>query len=226
MELIRLADHNKKLKNTYSVNEKGVKTVVTQFLIFSLPAEKTCPQSTEMCRKSCYAKKAERLYKNTRIARDRNYKQSLKNDFVAVMIATIEYHMNKPNCKNANFLFRIHESGDFYSAEYMRKWVAIANHFKGNKRITFCAYTKSLEIFKTCKNEIPKNLIIRASIWNDTTSESMKFINKHHMPFFKTVNKADMENAVKNDKLFKCVGNCGKCKVCYSKYQKVAVLLH
>ena len=225
MELIRLADHNKKLKNTYVV-ENGVKVAKTQFLIFSLPAEKTCPNSTEMCRKNCYAKKAERLYPNTRIARDRNYHTSLAKDFVARMIATIEYHMNRPQYKNTDFLFRIHESGDFYNVEYMRKWIEIANHFKNNNRIKFCAYTKSFDIYAICKNDIPKNLIIRASIWNDTTDKDMTIIEKNKMPFFKTVNKSNSAEIISKEKLFKCIGNCGTCKVCYGSYRKVAVLQH
>jgi hypothetical protein len=40
---------------------------------------------------------------------------------------------------------RIHDSGDFYSIEYLLKWVDIANT---NKEVIFYAYTKSIPFFK------------------------------------------------------------------------------
>lgn len=225
MEMIKLSHGNSKLKSKTEVID-GKKVTLEQFLIFSLPAEKTCPQSTEMCRKSCYAKKAERMYLNTRIARERNYKDSLSVNFVALMIGTIEFEMNRAEFKNTKFFFRLHESGDFYSVNYMMKWIEIANHFIGNDRIVFGAYTKSLNIYNKVKTDIPNNLIIRASIWNDTTDKDMEIIVKNNLPYFKTINKSAIKDIVKSEKLYKCIGDCSKCKTCYTQFKKVAVELH
>ena len=123
---------NRKLKNSNKI----------RFIIWNLPAEKTCPFSTENCRKSCYAKKAERLYPQCLASREKNFADSLKSDFVENMIYTIETELATAKYKNKHVVFRIHESGDFYNLEYMAKWVAIAEHFLNNPQITFLAYTK------------------------------------------------------------------------------------
>jgi hypothetical protein len=51
-------------------------------------------------------------------ANARKYKASKRKDFVAKMVAEIK-RMGKP-------FFRIHVAGDFYSEEYINKWIEIA----------------------------------------------------------------------------------------------------
>ena len=130
-------DGNAKLKNNDRV----------RFMIWNLPAIKTCPFSTDMCRKSCYAKRAER-YPSCKNSRETNYIKSLQDDFIENMIFTIETELNTKKFNNKKVVFRIHESGDFYSRHYYNKWVAIAKHFENNDNIVFLAYTKSIHFAK------------------------------------------------------------------------------
>jgi hypothetical protein len=81
---------NMKLKNT----EK------TRFIIWNIPAVVTCPYKTEQCEKSCYARKAERVYPDVLPARRINLKRSLHADFVENMIFTIEAELDTPKFKN------------------------------------------------------------------------------------------------------------------------------
>lgn len=122
--------------------------------IFSLPPEDTRINSTPLCRKYCYAQKAWKQYIRVRETRNKNYIESLKSDFVNKMIDEIQF-------MNVQF-FRLHESGDFYSQEYLNKWFEIARKVS---HITFFAWTKSWNLDWSNK---PDNLIIYWSIWPDS----------------------------------------------------------
>ena len=54
---------------------------------------------------------------------------------------------------------RIHDSGDFFSLEYVTKWVSI---IKANPSVQFYAYTKMVRLFKdlTARKELPANLTL------------------------------------------------------------------
>ena len=110
---------------------------------------------------------------------------------------------------NANILLerpthvRIHDSGDFYSVDYLNKWVQIA---KDNKDVIFYAYTKSIPFFKLTKEMntnflLPKNLIIIFS----EGSKKDNLINTskdRHSRIFKDINemiKQGYVNASDND---------------------------
>ena len=110
---------------------------------------------------------------------------------------------------NANILLerpthvRIHDSGDFYSIDYLNKWVQIAND---NKDVIFYAYTKSIPFFKPSKKSdtsflLPKNLKIIFS----EGSKKDNLINTskdRHSRIFKDINSllsAGYINASDND---------------------------
>lgn len=132
---------NRKLKND----------ATTRFIIWNLPAVKTCPFRTAMCEKSCYARKAERVYPQVLPSRERNYEESLRATFVEDMIFTINStifdargRMRKAY-RGKQIVFRIHESGDFYNYEYTRKWLEIMRYYEDRiPQLTFVAYTKSI----------------------------------------------------------------------------------
>ena len=148
---------NKKLQNTENV----------RFMIWNLPAVKTCPFRTPMCEKSCYARKAERMYPQVLPSREKNFNDSLENDFSENMIYTIETLLASRAYKGKTVYFRIHESGDFYSLEYVKKWIEVAKHFENDAKIIFEAYTKSLSFIIAAGYGTPawpNNFIIRASV--------------------------------------------------------------
>ena len=202
---------NKKLRNTDKV----------RFMIWNLPAVKTCPFRTEMCEKSCYARKAERVYPSVLPSRERNYNDSLQADFVDRMIYTIEKELATKKYKGKLTVFRIHESGDFYNLEYTEKWVRIAEYFENNPNIVFLAYTKSIIYFLTAGLHIPNNLIVRASIWKDTDIKLTELSNKY-FPIYTALTAEDMETERKNGHKFtvcEC-SDCANCCYCWNKSEK------
>ena len=196
-----LSDGNEKLKP----NEK------VKFLIWNLPAIKTCPFRTALCEKFCYARKAEMQYKNVcPQRRHMNLNASLYDDFVANMVRIISYHItNRPTFRKAKkVVVRIHESGDFYSREYAKKWLAIAKHFQDNDKIVFMAYTKSVEFFKG--EDIPKNMVVRFSLWDDTDMKQAMISAMMGLPIYTAVEKFTDEPKIERCSCVDC-GTCGKC---------------
>jgi len=121
---------------------------------FSLPAGITCHNKTIYCDKYCYAKKAEKAYKNVLPSRIRNLNDSKREMFVNEVYNLL---------KNINIkYFRIHESGDFYSQTYLEKWFSICRLFPD---IKFLAYTQMYHLDYSNK---PNNLILYWTVWPDS----------------------------------------------------------
>lgn len=196
MKKLYLSNGNKKLKG----NDK------TAFLIWNLPAVKTCPYRTALCKANCYAVKAERQYPGCLPCRENNLEWSKREDFVPVMVETIRKKCNHPSRKGKKVLFRIHESGDFYNRQYAERWLEIARQCP---EVTFLAYTKSLPFFEGAA--IPTNFIIRASVWSDTSPELLTLSAKY--PIYTALPKGTYDTFAN----FKCeCVDCGICKACYS----------
>lgn len=202
---------NRKLQNTDKI----------RFMIWNLPAVKTCPFRTEMCEKSCYARKAERVYPQVLPSRERNYADSLENDFVENMIFTIEKELAKKKYDNKLCVFRIHESGDFYNLEYTQKWIDICKHFENDKRIKFLAYTKSIIYFINCGyglTNFPKNLVVRSSLWKDTAADKIALTDCYNIPIYTALTDYEMIEEKKNGRMFrvcKC-DDCANCRMCWN----------
>lgn len=148
--------------NVSRQNKKLVPNETTAFIIWNLPSIKTCPFATEHCKASCYARKAEKAYPNCLPSRERNFAESLKDDFVIRMAYTIL--KIRKGTRKQNVIVRIHESGDFYNKTYAEKWMRIIEMCKG-ENITFIAYTKSFPYFDGAtlaiydgRNAIPESL--------------------------------------------------------------------
>jgi len=100
-------------------------------------------------------------------------------------------------------ILRLHDSGDFYSVDYLNKWIQIA---KDNKNVIFYAYTKSIPFFKRSKEMdttflLPKNLIIIFSEGSKKDNLINTDIDRHSR-IFKDINsllKAGYINASDND---------------------------
>ncbi len=102
----------------------------TECFSFDIPARDTCPGKTVECARDCYAYRLMRVYPNVGRKYERNLVFSKSPKFVSYMVDTIPQ-----DCQ-----FRIHVSGDFYSAAYVRKWVKICTE---RPDVTFYAYTRS-----------------------------------------------------------------------------------
>lgn len=159
------------------------------FLIWSLPAKKTCIGSTPLCRKNCYSDKAERLYPKCLPSRERNLIDSKSDLFAEVMIA----YITATAPPRFNGYFRIHESGDFYSQDYLNKWITIATRLPS---IKFLAFTQSyqLDYFKK-----PQNMEIVFSVWEDS-----KNVPDYFPKYYIGKQKGAIECKYKCNECFKC----------------------
>lgn len=225
----------KELNKNIHLSEGNMKSKETDdvlFLTWSLPSRKTCPYSTEMCRKRCFAKKNE-TFSGVRFSRERNLEETKKDTFVNDMINHLEYHLSRPKTKDKVIFVRINTSGDFYDLDCLKKWVCISEYFKGNKNILFQAYTKSMPILNqyllskdTEKDISDINIKFVWSIWKDTPNEYTDTALKMNMQIFKALPKDEVLLEEINGS-FICKGNCGLCKECYTgKSPKIVIPYH
>ncbi len=119
---------------------------------FSLPKGKTCIGAGD-CLNWCFAGKGfYRVHAKTIAkAHNRNLEYSKSEDFADKMIVEIVKRKLK--------IIRIHDSGDFYSQEYLDKWTIIAGSLP---HVRFYAYTKSLELDFTEFTRLPNTKIIQS----------------------------------------------------------------
>jgi hypothetical protein len=100
---------------------------------FSLPAVSTCPGSSPACRKECYALRGHFLHAKPR------YRRALaatrEPGFAGPMAAEVKRRW--AGC------VRIHVSGDFWGAEYVRAWTEVATACTQTR---FFAYTRSWRV--------------------------------------------------------------------------------
>ena len=200
----------------------------TRFMIWNLPAVSTCPFATEHCKSACYACKSERMYPNVREARTRNYYTSRSTDFVRSMIFTIRTELETKKFAGKKVIFRIHESGDFYNVEYLRKWVNIASAFEKDDRIVFLAYTKSifyLPMVGYNTERFPNNFIIRSSVWDDTCEKALIANDAWNLPIYTALTAKEMDEAEKRGDVFdtcRCE-DCATCGKCWDKSIKTII---
>ena len=184
---MKLLTQNAKLKKTSVENNMRV-------LNFSLPAYKTitgqtvCPFAKD-CIKYCYAQKGNYKYPSVIKGLNNRYELSKTADFVPKMNATII--LERPTH------VRIHDSGDFYSIAYLKKWLDIATQ---NKDVIFYAYTKSIKFFIDGL-KLPKNLKIIFSE-GSKTDNLINTAKDRHARIFKSkelLNAAGYIDASNND---------------------------
>lgn len=153
---------------------------------FSLPAGFTCPLATT-CKTfaaepggkkfsdgssllqgkeaefRCYAARAQSQYpaayknahKNLDLlngARKENGMEGMKD----LLIKSIKYHGLE-----GEKLIRVHEAGDFFSADYFKAWIETAKAFPNT---LFYAYTTSLEFWLANRGAVPSNFKLIASM--------------------------------------------------------------
>jgi hypothetical protein len=130
---------NSKLKKTSELNKLKV-------FNFGIPAQDTCLWAGD-CKKFCYASKGAYIWSNVKPAFERRLEATKQNNFPELMIAEIK--------KKKADAVRIHDSGDFYSREYLHKWFKI---MESMPEVKFYAYSKSLPLFEG--ERLPKNFTL------------------------------------------------------------------
>lgn len=134
---------------------------------------KTCPNAGA-CATVCYARNGTFNFSNVKAAHTRNLDLVLDSPegFVAQVNEELRHKRFRPTgsarqydfsiendyarlwARNGGAAVRIHDSGDFFSQEYLDLWKSIA---EANPQVLFYAYTKEVEMFK--KNDFPANFL-------------------------------------------------------------------
>ena len=203
----------------YDNPETGVKFRYAQF---NTRAIKDCPMRSKGCEAVCYATKGNHQYPSVMESREKSFETSKRDDFDAVMAYTIRYHLTTKRYKDCVMVVRIHESGDFYSVQYLRKWVKIWRELFDVDNVHFVFYTKSFPFFlmltkeeKEIINAMMKKgtLAMNLSIDDTTSKEQMiAYLEmKKEFPLSNTyrVTKHTSDSDDKCD-----CANCAKCGAC------------
>lgn len=132
-----LLTQNSKLKSTSLENNAKIYN-------FGIPAKETC-FGADKCKPYCYADKG--MYIFAKKAQHARLELSKTDDFCLTMLIDI--------IEKGLTHVRIHDSGDFYSREYLHKWFKIIESLP---HVTFYAYTKSIPIF--IGEKLPTNLTL------------------------------------------------------------------
>lgn len=130
---------------------------------------KTCPMAG-VCAGGCYAKMGAYIWPKVYAKHESNLKLTFTEEFTAAM--SLEIKRTKAD------LVRIHDAGDFYSLEYLKKWIAIAQL---NPGVQFYAYTKMVELIKSV--DIPSNLVIIFSLGGKQDSLIDQATDRHSKVF-------------------------------------------
>jgi hypothetical protein len=133
-----------------------------------------CPQAGA-CAAFCYARNGTYLFPKVKAAHARNLKLVLDDldKFKGDMIHEAAYRV-KPGG-----WIRIHDSGDFFSDEYLEAWMDIARIVPG---VTFYCYTKEVERFKR---------IVERQYWSISAGKYMPIKPDNFMYLFSLGGKQD-----------------------------------
>jgi hypothetical protein len=118
----------------------------------------------DSCVKFCYAKKGAYIWSNVKPAFEKRYELSKTNDFVEAM--NTEIRKKKPD------YVRVHDSGDYYSRAYLKKWIDIA---KSNPNVRFYSYTNMVDMM--LKASLPDNYDI---IFSDSGKQKHLIDERKH----------------------------------------------
>ena len=159
---MNLLTQNSKLKKT----SKELKLRVFNF---GIPAYKsasgklTCPMA-DSCVKFCYAKKGAYIWSNVKPAFEKRYQLTRTDQFVDAMNAEIA--KKKPD------YVRVHDSGDYYSPAYLKKWIQIAIN---NPSVRFFSYTNMVKMI--LNTSLPSNYDI---IFSDSGKQKHLIDERKH----------------------------------------------
>ena len=172
-----------KNKNLLSFQNENAK-LGKDTLLFSIPAGKTCSigadkclsmaiekdgkrtiQDGKHCEFRCFAASQEVLFPSVFESRKRNLElltESLKGEkgyFKTYDLINNSLQAHLPRTGRIKKI-RVHVSGDYFSAVYLRAWLAVA---RLNPQLKFYSYSKSLSLFET-NLSLPDNFYLTASV--------------------------------------------------------------
>ena len=174
-------------------------------LIFNMDSATNCPsKKLGLCdiHKSCYALKAEKMYKSVLPYRQLQHDLWI-NQSVIEISKEIKAFLTNKRLKTPIKYVRFNESGDFNSQSDVNKLIKLALL---TPNVIFYGYTHRIDLNY---DNLPDNLVINGS----------GFMIDNN---FKVIDKSETNNY----KLI-CPNNCRKCNLCKNKSNKViAVIKH
>jgi hypothetical protein len=102
---------------------------------WSIPAVRTCPGSSPTCRGVCYATHGRFVTDKVKALMRWRLEQSRQADFSGRMVEEI--------FRRGVLVCRVHVAGDFYSPDYVTKWIEVAAR---SPKTRFFAYTRSWRV--------------------------------------------------------------------------------
>ena len=192
---------------------------------FSIPRHpKICVGATRECFRRCYAIKASKQYSNTRLARSVNYLLTFDPLFEQNMIISIKELQAKLGSRLVGY--RIHESGELYSQQYLNAWIQIARSIP---RLRFACYTKANGLNFS---SVPQNMVILRSIdvstkkenvipqYGDSTPYPSRYAISGSEDTFEGYKRenipAEFSPNMRKENVFDCPKHCADCLFCYS----------
>ncbi len=181
-----LLTQNSKLKKTSLSNNARVYN-------FGIPAQSTCLWA-KSCIAYCYAKKGAYAWSNVKPAFERRLETTKTAEFIPMMIGEIL-------SKKATHI-RIHDSGDFYSREYLHKWFKIMESLP---HVQFYAYSKSLPLFTN--ERLPSNFTLIKSL-GGKADDSIDLSKDRHARIFRSNTELELAGYINaSDDDLKAISN-------------------
>lgn len=176
--------------------------------------------ATNACINACYADGSARVYGWSVIhSRMLNFAAAISPMFETNMKYTIDCYMSKKAYKNADqVVFRIHESGEFFSLAYTAAWFRIMAYCKEKyPTLVFNYYTKSIDFIEKLgydqariDSELP-NVKGRASVWADSSPEFLACVKRNGYRIYTAVETFPDTLPEINRCHCKSCATCGKC---------------
>ena len=187
-------------------------------LIWDMPEIVTC-KNNKAC-PGCYALKASRIYKNTRVMRACHMAIIMQAIHDAKKLEYFKNYIQLELDKHAMLynmpVVRLHSAGDFYTSKYLQLWLDI---IENNKNIKFYSYSKILH--NTTINYINgyyNNFNIVKSIIKINDNNYINYGNYEHL---QKITSQLIDNNINyhvcdygTDNASTCMGNCTKCLTC------------
>jgi hypothetical protein len=166
--------------------KKSGKKHKVKIVNFTLPALKSVTGmvicvNADKCATGCYARQGAYRFSNVAKKHEENLQATLHDLFVTAAIAELSKF-------KANFV-RIHDSGDFYSVDYLNKWIAIA---RAMPTVKFYAYTKMVSMVKSVK--LPDNMTIIFSFGGK--EDKLILSSDRHSRVFETIDELNASSYI------------------------------
>lgn len=123
----------------YRLSDGNTKLKADGIVSFNLIPIVHCPMAGA-CKAYCYATVGQQAFRSGVLRRARAFLATQQADFVPRMVAEVARAV-----KRGAGAVRVHDSGDFYSYEYMLQWFEIA---KAHPNVRFYAYTKMVTLVR------------------------------------------------------------------------------